>query len=728
MPRRRVTFLCLSVLIFLFSGSIVAAFDGTDPIVTTDLLKLKTMSGIDLSPDGKRAVFVLTSIEKNKNGDADTLRHLWQIDFESDSVPSALTFGKRNDSSPVWSPDSTRIAFVRRVDGRPQIWILPLRGGEAFPVTAAEFGAGGPVWSPDGRKLLYSSWIPDWKIDGEAAWVYERPGRMRGDAPNWRRLEEKGSGDKNPPGIQPDPDGTMAQIRAWLAKNAAADNPRVFTRLNLQGELQLQTGLRFSHVFVIEARPGAEAVQLTRGPQSFSSPSWSPDGQLIVCGSRPGDSHPDRIQDGDLWIVPAAGGEPRRLLDWPGYQVGAPAFSPDGTRILFSASDLKHPGYAERRLAWVAAQGGEPAPLTFDFDRSVGSSRWSPDGRWILFTAADRGAFPLFRVPSMGGAVEPLVKGPVGVHDFDLASGRMVYALTEVATPLELYTADREGRNSRRLTSFNSEWLSSKRVVQPREFMVERPDGRRIQAWVMEPADRVPGRTYPLALEIHGGPSSMWGPGELSMWHEFQLLCARGYGVVYCNPRGSGGYGFDFRHANYRDWGHGPAGDILAAASTAAELDWVDRDRQVVTGGSYAGYMTAWIVTQDHRFRAAVAQRGVYDLSTFFGEGRAWQLVPNHFGGFPWDKEARPHLDANSPQSYVSDIRTPLLIIHSDNDIRTGVIQSEMLYKSLKQMGRPVEYVRYPNEGHELSRSGDPLRRMDRLNRILEFFERFISR
>jgi len=243
----------------------------------------------------------------------------------------------------------------------------------------------------------------------------------------------------------------------------------------------------------------------------------------------------------------------------------------------------------------------------------------------------------------------------------------------------------------------------------------------------MEPAGRKPGKKYPLVLEIHGGPSSMWGPGEYSMWHEFQLLCSLGYGVVYCNPRGSGGYGFDFRYANYRDWGHGPANDILAVASEVAHLEWVDPERQVVTGGSYAGYMTAWIVTQDHRFKAAVAQRGVYELSTFFGEGRAWRLVPNHFGGFPWEREAREHLDLNSPQTYAANIRTPLLIIHADNDIRTGLIQSEMLYKSLKELNRPVEYVRYPREGHELSRSGEPKHRMDRLSRIIEFFERYVA-
>ena len=196
----------------------------------------------------------------------------------------------------------------------------------------------------------------------------------------------------------------------------------------------------------------------------------------------------------------------------------------------------------------------------------------------------------------------------------------------------------------------------------------------------MPPTSQTSRSTYPLLVAIHGGPASMWGPGEATMWHEFQFLASKGYGIVYCNPRGSGGYGRDFKAANYRDWGDGPASDVLAVASEVARRHrWVDSNRQVVTGGSYAGYLTAYIVTQDHRFKAAVAQRGVYDLATFFGEGRAWRLVPNHFGGFPW--EVSSVLTANSPQASVDQIRTPLLIMHADNDLRTGVIQSEYLYK-----------------------------------------------
>ena len=220
----------------------------------------------------------------------------------------------------------------------------------------------------------------------------------------------------------------------------------------------------------------------------------------------------------------------------------------------------------------------------------------------------------------------------------------------------------------------------------------------------------------------------MWGPGELTMWHEFQLLCSWGYGVVFANPRGSGGYGYQFQRANFQNWGEGPAGDVLAVVDHVAALnDWIDEDRLVVTGGSYAGYLTAWIVAYDRRFQAAVAQRGVYDLATFFGEGNAWRLVKWAMGGYPFESRYRDVIDRNSPFTHVKRIQTPLLIMHASQDLRTGVSQSEMLYRALKELGRPVEYVRYPDAGHDLSRSGDPRQRMDRLNRIIDFFERHID-
>ncbi len=218
----------------------------------------------------------------------------------------------------------------------------------------------------------------------------------------------------------------------------------------------------------------------------------------------------------------------------------------------------------------------------------------------------------------------------------------------------------------------------------------------------------------------------MWGPGEFTMWHEYQIFCSFGYGVVYSNPRGSGGYGYAFQRANYKDWGDGPMGDIMGALDdAAAKYPMIDKDRLFVTGGSYAGYMTAWIVGHTNRFKAAAAERGVYDLSTFFGEGNAYRLVPEEFGGYPWQPETRRILDQQSPITYVANITTPLLIIHGSSDNRTGVVQGQMLFRALKQLNRPVEYIRYPGAGHELTRSGPPQQRMDHMLRIIEFFERY---
>ncbi|MBP6795951.1 MAG: S9 family peptidase, partial [Saprospiraceae bacterium] len=236
------------------------------------------------------------------------------------------------------------------------------------------------------------------------------------------------------------------------------------------------------------------------------------------------------------------------------------------------------------------------------------------------------------------------------------------------------------------------------------------------------------GKKYPAILNIHGGPTAMWGPGEQSMWHEFQYYTGKGYVIVYANPRGSGGYGENFMRANMKDWGAGPTSDVLKALDGAAALGYIDTTKLAVTGGSYAGYLIAWIVSHDHRFKAACSQRGVYDLTTFFGEGNAWRLVPNYFGGYPWQADALKVLERESPINYVQNIRTPYLIFHGENDLRTGVIQSEQLYKSLKVMGKTVEYVRHPGATHELTRSGNNRQRIDQMLRTWEFFDRFIGK
>jgi len=697
-------------------------------IVASDLMKITTTSGIQISPDGTKAVtVVIRKAVKNENEYYYT-RHLYLLDLANTTEPLQLTFGDRNDGQPHWSPDGKEIAFVRTDNDKSQIWLLPLGGGEAHVLTKAEFGASNPRWSPDGKNILFTSSIPFYAIDDKTPWVYERPGRTQGDEPNFKNMkaEEKKKVTNNP-------DGSLPDVRAWLAKNASEKNPRVLNRQNLQGEMDLQPDENFSHLFLINVSGEEKASQLTKGFQNFNNAEWSPEGKKIICDSKAYNVHPDKERDSDLWMIDSDTKQARQLLHWVGYSVSNPSFSPDGLSIAFYANSTNGRFYSQSIIATVNATGEKPTLITSSLDRDAGNLVWSADSKAIFFASQVDGSIPIYRVPAKGGAITKVFGSDNGVNDFDVHKEKIVYALTETKNPWEIFVLNqgdpstgKAGKSSIQLTRLNEDWVKEKQIITPKEYWLNRPDGTKVQYWVMEPVGRKEGIKYPTILNIHGGPSAMWGPGIFSMWHEYQLENSWGYGVVYCNPRGSGGYGDKFKRANFQDWGTSPMNDILASLDEAMRGNsWIDNGNLFVEGGSYAGYMVAWIVGHDNRFKAANAQRGVYDLTTFMGEGNAWRLIPDHFGGYPWEKETKKILDENSPYGYVNDINTPLLIIHGDQDLRTGVIQSEMLYKSLKILNKPVEYVRYPKEGHELTRSGNPGRMMDHLLRVIEFFERY---
>jgi dipeptidyl aminopeptidase/acylaminoacyl peptidase len=344
----------------------------------------------------------------------------------------------------------------------------------------------------------------------------------------------------------------------------------------------------------------------------------------------------------------------------------------------------------------------------------------------IYFTAQSNGGVPLYKLDVKTKQVTQLTDVNTGMLSFDLVNDKLAYVQTAVTDPSELYIADVNAANAKRITGFNESWLQQKQISSPEKHNFKNNLGQTAEYWVMKPIGFEPGKKYPLLLEIHGGPTAMWGPGELSMWHEYQFFCSKGYGVVYCNPRGSGGYGEKFLRSNINDWGKGPASDVLTALDKTVAEGWADTSKLVVTGGSYAGYLVAWIIGHDHRFKAACSQRGVYDLSTFFGEGNAWRLVPNYFGGYPWQPETKAILQRESPINYVENITTPYIIFHGDNDRRTGFVEGEMLYRSLKVLNRPVEYVRHPGASHEITRSGNNRQRIDQMLRTWEFFERWL--
>lgn len=707
-----VALLCLTQLVF--------ARQAKKPIVASDLMKIVTSSQLDVSPDNKKVVMVVVKRDK-KGDDYFYSRNLYLIDLEKGGEPVQLTHGKKSDSQPTWSPDGSQIAFVRSDEGKSQIWVLPLSGGEAYPFTSARHGASAPQWSPDGKSILFGSGIPEWDLGGTVTWDYHRPGRTFGDEPNWKALKEE-----EKKAIKSTPDGNLEELRAWLAKNVVDKNPRVFINQDFQGEQGLNTEVRYRHLFV-QALDGGEARQLASGFQDFGGGNWSPDGKTVICTSVAYHTEPDKQSYSDLWTIDVATGRATTLLHMDGFSLGNPQYSPDGRQVLFSMRDDVNRHATQSELGLANSDGSNARMISNTFDRDASDAVFSPDGKKIYFTASSEGDIPLYAYDMKKGEIATLLEGDKGVNDFALAGKKVVMTVTSFENPWEVYSMDLKGGSLAPLTHFNADWLAEKIVTPLEENWITRPDGTRVQYWTMEPVGKKEGVKYPTVLEIHGGPSAMWGPSGFSMWHEFQLLASWGYGVVFSNPRGSGGYGDTFKKGNYRDWGHGPAGDILAALDDAtAKNNWMDTDQLFVTGGSYAGYMVAWLVTQDHRFKAANAQRGVYDLTTFMGEGNAWRLVPTHFG-YPWEEGVREVLDANSPITFVENVRTPLLIMHSDQDLRTGVIQSEMLYKSLKALDKPVEYVRYPDEGHELSRSGNPLRMMDRLGRFIEFFERYVK-
>lgn len=721
---------------------------GDEPVLTSDLLRIRTVADIDVSADGTRAVYAVRSIARTSPAGKDDhgkptppeykyQSHLFLIALDrNDAEPVQLTFGRRNDHAPRFSPDGSSVVFVRsrpksaaggdedEDDERPQVWLLPLTGGEARQITDFEHGASGPIFAPDGARVLVSSRIPADELAGEPEWPIERPRRAWNDA----------KAQENDPELSPRPDGTREEIRAWLEENAWREAPSVITRLDFLDERSLQKPYRFRHLFLVELEatgdepvPADDARQVTGGFFDHTDPAFLPDGRGIVyIAKKVTDRHPDRVRETSVWMVDSDGSNDRLLLARDGWTFDAPKPNMNGSIIAFLARETDEPTFRQQRIGIFPTGGeaAEPVWLTDTLDTSARSFEWMLAREAIVFNAALNGSVPLYTISRAMLEPNVLVDGPRGVIAFDVGGGAIVYGETSPANPCVLKAITPRGE--RVLDDLNP-WVEAKTLSIPEESWIDRPDGTRVQSWIMPPTNLLEGEQYPLVLAIHGGPAAMWGPGEATMWHELQLLCSWGYGVVFCNPRGSGGYGYDFQKANYQNWGDGPGGDVLAAVDRALRLPWVDPDRLVVTGGSYAGYLTAWIVGHDHRFKAAVAQRGVYDLITFFGEGNAWRLVEYAFGGQPWDSNIRSILQRESPFTHVLRIRTPLLILHSSRDLRTGVSQSEMLYRALKVLEKPVEYVRYPGAGHDLSRTGDPYLRMDRLNRIIEFFERHIE-
>lgn len=692
-------------------------------IQVTDLLKIKDVGNIILSPTEDFAIFSLRSVvESDRKGEYDYQNNWWIVRFEPTISYRPLTSGKEGFGSPTISPDGKKILFTRAAGGRSQLFVMHLDGGDPIQLTDLKYGASSPTWSPDGKRIVFSA---GFSLDAYIANSEVNPGNKMppyslekpGFEDNSHLLENK---------AKLDPNGTMAEIRAYLAQNEKERRAKVINKSRFQGERSVAVSYNVSQLFVIDADGKSNLKQLTYGYNSFGGVQFKDNNTIWVSGTLASEENPERGGNSSaIYSINLNTGDLKEVVSMEKNSVRLNAISPDGNTYVYSSTI--NDSLVISKLHIVTVLNGKRTENVLDLDRQASRITFDPTGQELYLNVSRNGGSVLYKYTLKTGKLDKLTSDDLGINAYAVAKNRIIYSQTDINNPSELYVADRNVTKPVQVTDFNSSWLKDRQLVPVEKYTFTNELGLEVEYWVMKPLNFKEGEKYPLLLQIHGGPASMWGPGVSSMWHEYQYFAAQGYGIVYSNPRGSSGYGVKFLQGNYRDWGNGPMSDVLTALDKTVAQGWADPKKLLISGGSYAGYLTSWIISHDNRFLAASAQRGVYHLTTFYGEGNASSLVPRYYGGYPWESEVRKILEEQSPYNYVDKINTPFLIFHGEVDLRTGVIQSEMMYKSLKQLNKPVEYVRHPGGDHELTRSGDNRQRIDQMLRTYEFFERYVK-
>jgi len=682
-------------------------------VTAADYHDLAVPSDPRISPDCDRVAFV----RRQPNDDDSYETTVYLVDVAGEDDPRRLTLPEGSDAEPRWSPSGDRIAFTSTrgaADDRQQLWVLPVDGGEARRLTDVVGGVSQIAWSPDGARIAFvqSVTADDREADRDLA------------VP-----------DEYEPDDHPDPRVVDRTVYRSMERHFDGRRPGVYV---------VDADATVGGVTDPDPAESGAVTRVTDRDADFAAPSWGDADTLYyteAVGDDPDDSVEIAIRAHDF-----AAGDDDRVHTTTGW--GADLAATADGRVAFTHAEPDRVSIQQTDLRVLDAASGTVTDLTGDFDRILGretTPQWGPDEETLYFATPDEGKTALWHVPADGSAdPERLLRpGTVsgatvgGETDAGPGSVAVAYAASEWDHPGDAFAYDAAADETTRLTELNADYLAERAVGEPEEIRFE-SDGVEVQGWLLTPLESVADadesgsaaadadEQYPLAVEIHGGPHAMWSTAG-TMWHEFQTLAARGYAVFWSNPRGSTGYGEAFMQAIERDWGAVTMRDVMAGVETVADRPEIDASNAFVTGGSFGGFMTAWAVGQTDYFDAAVSQRGVYDLTGFYGStDAAYKLVEGDFDTVPSEEPA--WLWGQSPTGHADDVNTPTLLIHSEDDTRTPICTAELYHRTLRKNGVDTRFVRYPREGHELSRSGEPAHVVDRIERIARWFDGYSER
>ncbi len=692
----------LSMVVLVFA---VTASAQKRSITEKDLFDFTWVGDPQISPDGSTAVFVKVTVSAKKDGYETSI---WSVSTSGSEEPHRLTSGIR-DTTPRWSPDGKYLTFVRSPEagGSPQLFMLSMAGGDSFPYTNLPRGAGGPIWSPDGMWIAFSSGMNS----EEVAKMNKQP------APK--------------PAVPAANDGRETDVRVIT---------RAVYRSNGSGYSDFSHP---NHLWVIAAPHSAEdkgtPTQITSGDFSEGDFVWAKDASQIYFTSRRVVEQYYETPQTELFSVSSKGGEPTKITSID-MGVGGLAISPDGKKFAFAASTSKPVlSYTQPDL-WVLdiAPNAQPKNLTaaFDFDVASGVGgdnapprggggggvAWSADGKSIITVYAKQGQANLGQFDAATGKLTDITTGNQSVSGFRSTpdGSKMVYSVSTPTRVGDLFVMDRS-HQSKQITHTNDALFSKLNLTEPEEIWYTSFDGRKIQTWVQKPPNFDPSKKYPLILNIHGGPHAAYG---YVFDHEFQWMAAKGYVVVYPNPRGSTSYGQEFGNIIQYNYPGDDYKDLMAGVDEVIKRGYIDTSKLGVTGGSGGGVLTDWTVTKTDRFAAAVSQRDISDWSAWWYTADFSQFQPTWFKGAPFED---PGFKERSAITYVDKIKTPMMFILGEADYRTPPpAGGEELFRALKYRKIPTVMVRFPGESHELSRSGQPWHRIERLQHIVGWFDHYL--